>query len=121
VSQAHALVGQLAVVLAVVGAAWSIALAVTRRSAGSLFFANLIWVAIAVGAAAVLGAATLIVNGPPHDALHLVYGVLAVGTLPGAAMVASGRPARQQSIVAAIAATVLVILLLRLVQTGAQA
>jgi hypothetical protein len=118
VSQAHAVVGQLAVVLALVATVWSIGLAITRRPLGSLFVGNLVWVAIAVGAAAALGAATLVVAEPPRDALHLVYGVLALATLPGAALVAAGRPARQQSIVAAVAATILVILLLRLVQTG---
>lgn len=117
-SQAHALVGQLAVVLALIAAAWSIVLAITRRPAGSLFLGNLVWVAISVVIAAVLGVATALAVGPPRDALHVIYGVLALGTLPGAAIVATGRPARQQSIVAAVAATILVILLLRLVQTG---
>lgn len=118
-SQAHALVGQVAVALALIAAAWSIVLAITRRPSGSLFLGNLVWVAIAVVIAAALGAVTAIVTGPPRDGLHIVYGALALGTLPGAAIVASGRPARQQSIVAAVAATILVILLLRLVQTGA--
>lgn len=118
-SQAHGLVGQLAVVLALIAAAWSIALAITRRPIGSLFLGNLIWVAVAVGIAAVLGTATAILVGPPRDVLHIVYGVLALGTLPGAAILATGRPARQQSIFSAVAATILVILLLRLGQTGA--
>lgn len=117
-SQAHALVGQLAVVLALIAAVWSIVLVTTRRPAGSLFLGNLVWVGIAVVIAAALGGATALVVGPPRDALHVIYGVLALGTLPGAAIVGTGRPARQQSIVAAVAATVLVILLLRLVQTG---
>lgn len=118
-SQLHALVGQVAVVLAVIAAVWSIVLAITRRPAGTLFYANLVWVGIAVALAAVLGAATAIFVAPPSDVLHIVYGVLAAGTLPGALLVASGRPARQQSIVAVIATVLLLILLFRLIQTGA--
>jgi hypothetical protein len=118
VSQAHGLVGELAVVLAAIAAVWSIAYVVIRRRGGPMFMANFVWIAVTVAAAALLGIGTLVTGGPPHDPLHIVYGVLAVGTLPGAALVASDRPGRQQTIVAAIAATVLVILLLRLVQTG---
>jgi hypothetical protein len=118
VSQAHALIGQLALVLALIAAVWSIVVALAHRAAGTFFSANLIWVAVAVTTAAILGAVTAVFVAPPHDILHIVYGVLAVGTLPGAFLVATGRSARQQSITAAVATTVLVILLFRLIQTG---
>lgn len=116
---AHALLGQLAIVLGIVGAIWAIAAAVARRQTGPLFVASLVWVVIVVALAALLGIATAVSNGPPKDALHIVYGVLALAVLPGAALLASGRPARQQATYAAVAMTVLLILLFRLFQTGA--
>ena len=115
---AHAFVGQVAIVLAAIAAVWSVALALTRRPTGTLFLGNVVWVGLAVVVAAVLGAGTAILVGPPGDALHIVYGVLAVGLLPGAVAVAAGRPAEQRPVVAAVASIVLVILLFRLVQTG---
>ena len=48
----------------------------------------------------------------------LVYGVLAVSVVPGAAIVASGRTGQRQAVVWAIAGIVLVILVFRLFQTG---
>ena len=114
----HALVGQIAIVLALIAAAWSIVLAITHRLPGSLFLGNLVWVGLAVVAAAVLGAGTAVLVGPPGDALHIVYGVLAVGLLPGAVAVAAGRRPEQRPVVAAVASIVLVILLFRLLQTG---
>ncbi|HEX2756545.1 MAG TPA: hypothetical protein VHM48_13845 [Candidatus Limnocylindrales bacterium] len=117
-SGAHAVVGQVAVILTMIATIWAIAMAITHRPLGSLFLGNLVWVAIAVVIAAALGAVTALAEGPPRDVLHVVYGVLALGTLPGAAIVATGRSVRQQAIVAAVAATILVILLFRLVQTG---
>lgn len=117
-TQAHALAGQLALVLAVIAAVWSIALAVTRRPVGPLYLGSLVWLGIAVVIAAILGSTAAVTAGPPSDALHVVYGLLALAMLPGAALVAAGRPTDQRPIVAAIATTVLVILLLRLIQTG---
>lgn len=117
-SQAHALVGQVAIVLGLVAAAWSIALVATRRVPGSLFLGNLVWVFLAVVVAAALGVGTIVSGVPLRDGLHVVYGVLALGVLPGAMVVASGRPARQRAIVAAVSTIVLVILLARLFQTG---
>lgn len=117
-SQAHALVGQLAIVLGLVAAVWSIALVATRRAPGSLFLGNLVWVFLAVAVAVALGTATFVSGVPLRDGLHVVYGVLALGVLPGAMLIASGRPGRQRSIVAAVSAVVLVILLARLFQTG---
>lgn len=118
VSQAHMLVGQLAVVLGLIAAAWSIALALARRQGGPLFLGFLIWVVGAVALASLLGVATAVSVAPPRDGLHLVYGVLALAVLPGAALTAVGRPARRQSVVAAVAMIVLVILLFRLIETG---
>ncbi len=117
-SQAHALVGQVAIVLGLVAVVWSIGLIVTRREPGRLFLGNLVWVFLAVAVAAALGAATIVSGVPLRDGLHLVYGVLALGVLPGAMLIASGRLGRQRSIVAAGSAVVLVILLARLFQTG---
>ncbi len=117
-SEAHALVGQVAIVLGLVAVVWSIALIVMRREPGPLFLGNLVWVFLAVAVAAALGAATFVSGAPLRDGLHVVYGVLALGVLPGAMLIASGRPGRQRSIVATVSVVVLVILLGRLLQTG---
>ena len=116
--EAHALAGQVTIVLGLVAVVWSIALIVTRREPGPLFLGNLVWVFLAVAVAAVLGAATFMSGAPLRDGLHVVYGVLALGVMPGAMFIASGRPGRQRSIVAAVSAVVLIILLGRLLQTG---
>lgn len=117
-SQAHGLVGQIAIVLGLVAVVWSIALLVTRRASGPLFVGNLVSVFLAVAVAAALGVVTIVSGAPLRDGLHVLYGVLALGVLPGVALLASGRDARGQSIVVAIGVIVLVILLGRLLQTG---
>ena len=117
-SQAHTLVGQIAIVLALIAAIWAVVLAITRRPVGSLVLGNVVWVGLAVVLAAVLGAATAVLVAPPGDVLHVVYGALALALLPGAVLIGSNRPVEQRPIVAAVASVVLVILLFRLLQTG---
>jgi hypothetical protein len=117
-SQAHALVGQVAIVLGLVAVVWGIALVATRRTPGPLFLGNLVWLFLAVAVAAALGAATVVSGVPLRDGLHVVYGVLAVGVLPGAMLIASGRAGPQRSTVAAVSSIILLILLARLLQTG---
>lgn len=117
-SQAHGLVGQVAIVLGLVAVAWSVALVIARRAPGTLFLGSLVWVFLAVAIADGLGIVTFVSGVPLRDGLHALYGVLALSVLPGAMFVASGRPDRQRSIVAAVSAVVLVILLARLFQTG---
>ena len=114
----HGLAAQVALVLALVIAGSAIALAITRRPIGSFFVAGVLWTGIVVGLTAALGIWSAITDHAPHDPLHLVYGALAVGLVPGAAMVARGRGGPQQMVIWAIAGIVLVILVLRLFQTG---
>jgi hypothetical protein len=94
------------------------ALAVTRRAAGHFFVTGALWTGVVVGLAVALGVGLGLTDHAPHDLLHVVYGVLAVGVLPGAAIVAAGRTGPRQTVVWAIAAIVLVIIILRLFQTG---
>ena len=117
-SQAHGLVGQIAIVLGLIAAVWSIALLLTRRASGPLFMGNLVSVFLAVAVAAILGIGTFVSGAPLRDGLHVVYGALALGVLPAVALIATGRDARQQAVVIAIGAIVLAILLGRLLQTG---
>jgi hypothetical protein len=114
----HSLVAQVALVLALVIAGSATALALTRRTIGSFFLAGALWTGIVVGLAAVLGVGTAITDHAPRDPLHIVYGALAVGVMPGAAIVAGGRTGPRRTVVWVIAAIVLVILILRLFQTG---
>jgi hypothetical protein len=118
VADLHGLVAQLALVLAVIGAAWVLILALTRREAGSMVLGLLVWVIGTIVVAGLLGVMVALTIAPPGDALHILYGLLAAATLPGAALVARDRPPRQQVVVLAIALVIEVILVVRLFQTG---
>ncbi len=117
-SDAHALIGQVALVLGFVTAAWSVGLAVLRRPPGTVYLGGLVWVFITIAIASAIGLVMVVSGQAPDDVLHAVYGVLALAVLPGAVLVASGRDDRGRTIVAAVATVVLAILLLRLVATG---
>jgi hypothetical protein len=93
-------------------------LAVQGRSPGSFFAGGVLWTGIAISAAALLGIGVALWVGAPRDPLHLIYGALSVGAVPGAALVANGQTGRRRAAVWAIAGVVLVILVLRLFQTG---
>lgn len=114
----HGLVAQVALVLALVIATAATVLALTRRATGSFFLAGALWTGLVVGLAAVLGVGVAITDHAPRDPLHIVYGVLAIAVVPGAAIVAGDRAGRRQSVVWAIGGIVLVILVMRLFQTG---
>ena len=96
----------------------AVALAATHRTAGSFLLAGALWTGLMVGLAAALGLGAAITDDFPKDFLHVLYGALAVGAMPGAAIVASGRTGPRRTGVWAIAGIVLVILILRLFQTG---
>ena len=117
-TQVHALLGQLAVALDLVAVGWTVGLLVTRRPIGTLFLGSIVWVVVVVVLAAALGIATAIFVHPPADLLHLVYGVLAVAVVPMAVAIGAARPEAQRSTVAAVASVVLLILLVRLLQSG---
>jgi hypothetical protein len=118
VASAHLLVAQLALVVTVVGAAWTVGLALTRRSAGSMTYGLLLWVILAIGAAGLIGVVMALATAPPSDPLHVLYGLLAAGALPLTALVARDRPPRQRAAVLAIGMVVLAVLVVRLFQTG---
>jgi len=118
VTEIHRLLGQLVLVLAVLSAAWSAVLVGRARRGGQLFVVNLGWTVAAAVLAALVGGLLLISGPGPSDPLHLLYGALAVAALPGAALVAAGRPARERAIVVLIGTIVLLIVVLRLFQTG---
>jgi hypothetical protein len=94
-------------------------LAAQRRSPPTFFLGGVLWAGLVVALAALAGIVVALVDGPPADPLHIVYGVLAVAALPGAAVAARGRTERAQTLVWAIAGLVLAILVLRLFQTSA--
>lgn len=114
----HRLLGQLVLALAVLSAAWSVTLVARGRRGGQLFVVNLGWTVVAAVLAALVGGLLLISGPGPSDPLHLLYGALAVAALPGAALVANGRPPREQAIVVLVGTVVLLIVVLRLFQTG---
>ena len=118
-SEFHRLAAQLALALALLSTAWATLLLGMRRSPSQLFFINLGWTVVVLALAGALGG-LLALGGPgPGDGLHIVYGALAVATLPVAALAASGRDLRRRMVTWTIAGFVLLILILRLFQTGA--
>jgi hypothetical protein len=76
------------------------------------------WSVVTIAAGVIVGALLLVAGPGPSDPLHLLYGALALVALPGAALAASGRPARQRAIVLLVGSIVLIILVVRLFQTG---
>jgi len=54
----------------------------------------------------------------PHEALHFVYAVLAIGGLPIADSLARHASARRRAAVTLAAALVVFVLIIRLIQTG---
>ncbi|MEK6721100.1 MAG: hypothetical protein AABZ33_10590 [Chloroflexota bacterium] len=115
----HGLAARVTLLLALLVAGWSIALAATRRPLRPVLLGALVWLVILLAASGALGIGVAIAAGPPADPLHLVYGLLAVAVLPGAWAVARLREdARRTVIVLAVASLVELILVFRLFQTG---
>jgi hypothetical protein len=73
---------------------------------------------IATGVAAAGGLGIYVGGGRPHETLHFVYGVLALGAIPVANSLGRGRSARQVAIARFIGAVVAVVVIWRLFQTG---
>jgi hypothetical protein len=115
----HGLLARVVLVLVVVIAAWSVVLVAGRRPIRPTLVGGLAWIVILVAATGLLGIASAAAAGWPGDPLHIVYGVLAALVLPGAWVIARGRPEpRRTVLVLAVASVVQVILVIRLFQTG---
>lgn len=64
------------------------------------------------------GFGLLLAGGGPHEPLHLLYAILAVGALPVADSLSRAASPRRRAIITLLAAAVLFVLILRLIQTG---
>lgn len=73
---------------------------------------------IATGVAAAGGLGIFVGGGRPHEALHFVYAVLALGAIPVANSLGRGRSVRQAALARFIGAVVAVVVIWRLFQTG---
>jgi heme A synthase len=107
-----AVVGML-VIVAIVG----IAAARTDRANRALEWLGRTALAV-IGVTILLGAALLLTGARPAELLHLLYGVLLLGTLPLAQTFAAEAPARSRAAVVAGAALIGLILCWRLFATG---
>ncbi len=114
----HRLIGLGTLALAIVAAAWSVALTVRSRAGGRPYLGLLGVVVLVALVAALLGLLLLATGSAPADPLHLVYGVIAVTALPVAAALATGRRARTQSVALLLGGLVEIGVLVRLIQTG---
>ncbi len=118
-SEVHRLAAELGLALALLSTAWAAFLLVTRRDPSQLFFINLAWTTVVLAVAGMLGGLTALGGAGPRDGLHIVYGVFVVVTIPVAAFAAAGQEPGRRRATWTIAGVVLVILVLRLFQTGA--
>jgi len=119
VAELHGLLARITLVITLATSAWSVAILVAGRPIRPALLAGLGWVVALLAATGALGLLSAVTVRPPSDALHLVYGVLAIAVLPGAWLIGrSGPDPRRRVIVLAIASVILVILSLRLFQTG---
>jgi hypothetical protein len=117
VTQLHLLLAYAALVLAlglVAEAVWRAWRAPLGRASAT--FETSVLIVILVAAAGGLGLLTG--GGGPHDSLHLLYGVLAVGALPVAATFSKNASPSRARLMSVVARLVLLVLLLRLFQTG---
>ncbi len=117
-SELHRLVAEVALALGVLTTGWALLLLLLQREPTTLFFANVAWTVGLLGLTALLGLVSLVSGPGLHDDLHLVYGALAVAALPVAAIYPAGYPLRRRLATWTIAGVVLLILVLRLFQTG---
>ncbi|KRT62367.1 MAG: hypothetical protein XU10_C0030G0017 [Chloroflexi bacterium CSP1-4] len=118
-SDLHRLAAELGLALGLLSTAWAAFLLVARRQPSQLFFINLAWTTVVLAVAGLLGGLMAVTGAGPRDILHIVYGVFAVATIPVAAFAAAGREPGRRRATWTIAGVVLVILVLRLFQTGA--
>jgi hypothetical protein len=81
-------------------------------------YGELVWIVLAIAVAGLIGIVIALTVAPPRDPLHILYGLLAGAALPVTALVVRDRPPGQRSAVVAIALVVLLILVVRLFQTG---
>ncbi len=118
-AEIHGLAAQITLVLVVLIAGWALILAATRRTIPSVLGGGLVWVVVLLAATGMVGAVQALAAEPPKDLLHIVYGLLALAVLPGALTIARSRPDPRRSVlILATASIVLLILVLRLFQTG---
>jgi heme A synthase len=101
------------VIVAIVG----IAAARTDRAHRALEWLGRTALAV-IGVTILLGAALLLTGARPAELLHLLYGVVLLGTLPLAQTFAAEAPARSRAAVVAGAALIGLILCWRLFATG---
>ena len=104
--------------LALLGLAWSIAMAVRRQPSTRAY---LVLAGVVMGAALLTGALGVLLLGTshsPNDSLHLVYGLVSFVALPIAAVFAVGRSPRGQAVVMSLGWLVEVGVIVRLFQTG---
>lgn len=118
-AEIHGLAAQVTLVVVLVITGWAVMLAVTRRSLQPVLVGGLVWAVILLAVSGLTGVTMALMFNPPGDPLHVVYGLLGVAILPGAWGIARLRPdPRRMVVVLAIASAVLLILVVRLFQTG---
>jgi hypothetical protein len=96
----------------------SCALTLVGRSNRVLVDRAVLAAIVAAGSAAIVGLVVYVVAGPPSDALHVVYGAVAVVVIPVVRYAARRAAPRRLSALLGIAALAMLGVLVRLWQTG---
>jgi heme A synthase len=98
---------------------WALVAAALKRSPGQLFLSGFAIGALLVIAEVAIGAIMWAWGlRPPQPEVHLIYAAVALASLPLAHRYARNQPARQQSLVYALACLWLCAIALRAIETG---
>ncbi|MHB8959706.1 MAG: hypothetical protein ACYDAN_08775 [Candidatus Limnocylindrales bacterium] len=113
----HQLVADAALVAVAIVLAWTVALAITKRTPGRGYGRAQALMVGTIAVAAIAGAASFISGARPTDVLHLLYGAVAILLVPFARSFLRGV-ARRDTVVLLVAILALGGVMYRLFATG---
>jgi heme A synthase len=114
----HGYGARVLLVFAVVLGVWGTFMYFRKSKVSGGFRSSYVIMAALIPIQGLLGALTLATGHPPHNLLHIVYGVFAVIFVPGAYLYAQGGTSRREAVILAGACWVVAIAFFRGFATG---
>ena len=114
----HQFWSRVVIIYGVLIALWGFLLVIRRADLSGGFLGSLVIAEGIVAVQAVLGIILLIQGQRPHDALHYLYGFVALVTLPGAYLYTLQGTVRGSSLIIAVACAFLIGISIRAITTG---